>query len=484
MPLVGTRGQHDPHQEAGRIFRVAGGLGVSANIVDALEKAMSQFHSALEAANGNAEHLSEDPNDDKQEFNSKQAAPKRGSLTVVQVQFAVAIAKNRLKKILEEALPNNNVDNILGGLRKAVGYAVKASMQSAVDTSKDFDSLSDEQKMAAEKNILDEMEDERHTGSRDPMDIYGDGGGGAGGGIDRPEVGENDCDDLAFDNCMAHVSCHWEKTKCALLHHLNKNIGTIQIKEAGKAAHLQSDADQNERADGLDLDPSLDVGYEGKRAHENDNANTNALESAKQTPRAPYNDHARQQHADSNGNGNYPTQDSARGYSGKEKTRAGDTMLFVVGVFFVGALMWVSFKSAGTSKFVVLGAAVVDFWTLAAFYWVDVRRRYNIDHYEDAGLDCTFFAVMVVMVVLFAASRVANSWYVIKHETKPAFWFNFDILTVVALVSQLVLLLVHVVTTTHASKTTMAAFVGTIVSGVVQTWHLIQDAKRMADKQT
>ena len=158
--------------------------------------------------------------------------------------------------------------------------------------------------------------------------------------------------------------------------------------------------------------------------------------------------------------------------------------MFAGGIFFVGVLVWVAFKTAGTSKYVVLGAAVVDFWTLAAFYWVDVRHRYNIEHYEDAGLNYTVFSVMTVMVVLFAGSRAVTSWYTIQHETKPEFWFNFDVFTVLALVAQLVILLVHVVSTTHASKTTMAAFVGTIVSAVVQGWHLIQDAKRMSDKQT
>lgn len=59
-------------------------------------------------------------------------------------------------------------------------------------------------------------------------------------------------------------------------------------------------------------------------------------------------------------------------------------------------------------------------------------------------------------------------------RTRSAAWQKLELLTVLGLFAQLTVLCIHVVTTKHASRTTVAGFIGTILSTVVQTWHLMQ----------
>ena len=66
-------------------------------------------------------------------------------------------------------------------------------------------------------------------------------------------------------------------------------------------------------------------------------------------------------------------------------------------------------------------------------------------------------------------------------RTRSAAWQKLELLTVLGLFAQLTVLCIHVVTTKHASRTTVAGFIGTILSTVIQTWHLMQ---QFADKYT
>ena len=64
-------------------------------------------------------------------------------------------------------------------------------------------------------------------------------------------------------------------------------------------------------------------------------------------------------------------------------------------------------------------------------------------------------------------------------RTRSAAWQKLELLTVLGLFAQLTVLCIHVVTTKHASRTTVAGFIGTVLSTVIQTWHLMQN---FADK--
>ena len=66
-------------------------------------------------------------------------------------------------------------------------------------------------------------------------------------------------------------------------------------------------------------------------------------------------------------------------------------------------VLGISLLTACTSRFVVLGASTVDCWTVSAFYWFDVRLPYNIDKYEDSGMNYDAYAVACILVILFAA---------------------------------------------------------------------------------
>ena len=169
--------------------------------------------------------------------------------------------------------------------------------------------------------------------------------------------------------------------------------------------------------------------------------------------------------------------------SQNRKTATGDALFFTLAIVGIVGLIGVAFTTACTSKYAVLGSAVVDFWTAAAFYWIDCRLPYNVDHYEHGGLNYDAFAISVILVVVFAGARVASAWTTIKSKgkEKSEFWERFDLLAIMGLVAQLTILCIHVVTTKHASRTVICAFVGTVTSAVIQGWHLIQDAK---SKQT
>ena len=175
--------------------------------------------------------------------------------------------------------------------------------------------------------------------------------------------------------------------------------------------------------------------------------------------------------------------------SSNRKHAKGDALFFTFGIIAVLLLIAAAFVSACSSKTIVLGAGCVDFWTAAAFYWVDVRLPYNIDHYEHGGLNYDAFAITCIMVVIFAIARVGSAYTSIKAADvggpkRPEFWSRIDVLAMMGLIAQLVVLCIHVITTKHASRTVVCAFIGTITSAVVQAWHLIQDAKSNLGKQT
>jgi hypothetical protein len=181
--------------------------------------------------------------------------------------------------------------------------------------------------------------------------------------------------------------------------------------------------------------------------------------------------------------------DDGRHYtsSNHKKTATGDALFFTFGILAVLLLIAVAFVSACSSKKVVFGAGIVDFWTLAAFYWIDVRLPYNIDRYEFGGLDYDAFAIAVLMVVIFAMARVGSAYTSMNTKEggpkRAEFWDRFDVLAMMGLIAQLVVLCIHVITTKHASRTVVCAFMGTITSAVVQAWHIIQDAKSKLGKQ-
>ena len=65
--------------------------------------------------------------------------------------------------------------------------------------------------------------------------------------------------------------------------------------------------------------------------------------------------------------------------------------------------MVLALVTACQNPWLVLLASSMDFWVMTAFYWVDVRLPYNIDHYAEAGLIYDAFAITCVLVLLFAA---------------------------------------------------------------------------------
>ena len=200
------------------------------------------------------------------------------------------------------------------GLRKALGYVAQASKESASDKD-EFDTLSEKDREKAEKRALEEMD----PGAHDPMDIYADTPVYS-EGRDQADGG---CEDLEFDVCMSQSGCHWEKTQCARMPHLDapNKKNHVQMKDAGDAI---------DAALPIDLDPSLDVGYGGERAqvHAQENAGQeNAQENAQEngirkvkTPRAPY------------------IQPDDR------RTKTGDDVILVLGVAVVGCMLWFVFN--------------------------------------------------------------------------------------------------------------------------------------------
>jgi hypothetical protein len=161
------------------------------------------------------------------------------------------------------------------------------------------------------------------------------------------------------------------------------------------------------------------------------------------------------------------------------KSSRGDIFFFVVALALLVGVVVLALVTACQNPWLVLLASSMDFWVMTAFYWVDVRLPYNIDHYAEAGLIYDAFAITCVLVLLFAAGRTAVAINHMMARTRSAAWQKLELLTVLGLFAQLTVLCIHVVTTKHASRTTVAGFIGTILSTVIQTWHLMQ---QFADK--
>jgi len=160
------------------------------------------------------------------------------------------------------------------------------------------------------------------------------------------------------------------------------------------------------------------------------------------------------------------------------KTTRGDMFLFVIALAMLIGVSVLAMTSQFSSPWLVLGASTIDFWVMTTFYWIDVRTPYNIDHYEHAGMIYDAFAITCVIVVLFAAVRAASALnQMIESQYRRKKFPKLDILAAMGLLAQLTVLCIHVITTTHASRTVIAGFIGTILSTVIQTWHLIHQNK-------
>ena len=81
----------------------------SSHLKAAIEQAMLVFHSDIETAHGNSAHLPDNPDGDQMK-DAEGAGSKAKSL-----QAAFKDAKSRLESGLHAALPNNNVENLMGG---------------------------------------------------------------------------------------------------------------------------------------------------------------------------------------------------------------------------------------------------------------------------------------------------------------------------------------------------------------------------------
>merc|ERR1711990_136437 len=77
----------------------------------------------------------------------------------------------------------------------------------------------------------------------------------------------------------------------------------------------------------------------------------------------------------------------------------------------------------------------------------------------------------------FAAVRAFSAFTQVTNPRRQSEFPKLDILAATGLLAQLAVLCIHVVTTTHASRTVIAGFAGTILSSVVQTWHLVHKNK-------
>eukprot|EP00039_Didymoeca_costata_P006439 m.90259 g.90259 ORF g.90259 m.90259 type:complete len:885 (-) comp13258_c0_seq3:120-2774(-) len=169
--------------------------------------------------------------------------------------------------------------------------------------------------------------------------------------------------------------------------------------------------------------------------------------------------------------------------SSHSRTATGDALFFVVGVVMSSLLLVLAFVSACGSRYIVTMAALVDGWCMCAFYWIDVRLPYNIDHYEHSGLNYDAFAIACIILIIFAGVRIVSAIGSMIRGDKGSMWQRLDILTIMALTAQLAILCVHVVTTKHASRTVIGGFIATILSGIVQVWFLIQEFQRKANEQ-
>ena len=298
-------------------------------------------------------------------------------------------------------------------------------------------------------------------------------GGGGGAMPDHEEFNPHQADPcghhLNYASCSVDHRCQWGRNVCSYLN--DHRVG----------------GDHRGAPDRGYIPPDSNLAAPEKDADEDD-----ADPNGEQFKNSWDNQHGVRPHAAPNHNHGDPYDDDGmhQEISHNRKTAKGDALFFTFGIIAVLMLIAVSFVSACHSKTVVLGAGVVDFWTAAAFYWVDVRLPYNIDHYEHGGLNYDAFAISCIMVVIFAGARVGSAYTSMKAATglpgpkRSEFWDRFDVLAMMGLIAQLVVLCIHVITTKHASRTVVCAFIGTITSAVVQAWHLIQDAKSNLGKQT
>ena len=105
---------------------------------------------------------------------------------------------------------------------------------------------------------------------------------------------------------------------------------------------------------------------------------------------------------------------------------------------------------------------------VAVFYWIDVRWPYNIEQYEAAGLNYELFAVSCIVVVLFAGGRLAAGFWSVSGSGESMVYKRFHMMTIIGLLGQLVLLVIHFTTTKRMSRTAVAALIGSLLSGIIQ----------------
>ena len=100
-----------------------------------------------------------------------------------------------------------------------------------------------------------------------------------------------------------------------------------------------------------------------------------------------------------------------------------------------------------------------------------MRLTLNIKKYEEAGLNYEMFAGATLLVFLFAGVRTV---YIATRSDWRTIW-TFAIIP--AMVAQLAVLCVHVVTSSRASITVVAAFISTVFCTALQTFAIIRDMR-------
>lgn len=317
----------------------------------------------------------------------------------------------------------------------------------------------DEEEALSVNGGFKDRQDNRNQG-KEMVEEYIETGGG-GGAMDESDCHEHENKGL----CLEDQRCHWSHHQCKFLgnHHLDGEEEEMADKQGWDSPPGGSPDDRNNHRGGFvqqapNWRNNENNGFEGVMPH----AAPRHHQAIDDDDHEIFDHHVVSHHG---------------------KTATGDALFFVLAIIGIVGLIGVAFTTACTSKFAVLGSALVDFWTAAAFYWIDCRLPYNVDHYEHAGLNYDAYAITVILVIIFAAARVYSAWTTIKSngKEKTEFWERFDLLAIMGLVAQLTILCIHVITTKHASRTVICAFMGTVTSAVVQGWHLIQDAK---SKQT
>ena len=180
--------------------------------------------------------------------------------------------------------------------------------------------------------------------------------------------------------------------------------------------------------------------------------------------------------------GEYHNPDDASIHEAHRRSSTGDTLFFILAIVMAAILMAVAFATACASLYVVLGASLVDFWVIAAFYWVDIRLPDNVYRYENYGFDYEAFQITAIVIIAMAAARVFTAYYYLTNQTtvRRNIWDRLHAVTVLGIFAQLVILVLHVISTKHASRTVIAGFAGTIMSVAVQ---LVFFQKRAEDSR-